>query len=110
MHEGVSEIVNWVITALAMLLTLVVLARLLAKVFRYKFAPVKTVRAKVIKKYRQEVFSQYAGTGKRYRYVVTFLAEGKRLSFYVSEFSFGNYKENETGTLKYKGDRLIDFC
>ena len=77
MHKGVSEIVNWVITALAMLLTLVVLARLLAKVFRYKFAPVKTVRAKVIKKHRQELFSQYAGTGRRYRYVVTFLAEGK---------------------------------
>ncbi|MCI8619141.1 MAG: DUF2500 domain-containing protein [Oscillospiraceae bacterium] len=110
MQENASEIVNWVIVALAMLLTLTVLARLLIKAFGHKFVPVRTVRAKVIKKYRQEVFSQYAGTGKRYRYVVTFLAEGKRLSFYVSELSFGNYKENETGTLKYRGDRFIDFC
>lgn len=109
MQEGASEIVNWVITALAMFLTLAVLARLLIKAFGHKFAPVRTVRAKVIKKYRQEFPSKFAGAGKRYRYVVLFLAEGKKLSFYVSEFSFDGYKLNEAGTLKYKGSRLIDF-
>ena len=109
MHEGASEIVSWVISALFLLLLLVVFAGLIVRIVRNRFAPVKTVHAKVIKKYRQEFSSKYAGTGKRYRYVVTFLADGKKLSFYVSEFSFGGYKLNETGTLKYKGSRLLDF-
>jgi hypothetical protein len=41
--------------------------------------------------------------------VVTFSAEGKRLSFYVSAFSYAGYTINESGMLTYKGDRLIGF-
>ena len=33
----------------------------------------------------------------------------KKKSFYVSQFSYNGYRVNERGTLKYKGDKLIEF-
>ena len=84
---------------------LLVLIRLVGN----KLAPVKTVKAQVTHKHIQEVFSKYSGNGKSYKYVVVFTAEGKTLSFYVSEFSYNGYKVNERGTLTYKGNRLIKF-
>ena len=37
------------------------------------------------------------------------LADGKRLPFYVSEFSYSGYRLKEKGTLTYRGDRLLKF-
>ena len=72
-------------------------------------APVKTVKAVVVHKQTVETFSKYSGNGIHKRYSVTFQTEKKRLSFYVSSFSYCGYKENEAGTLKYKGRKIIDF-
>lgn len=77
--------------------------------FRNRFAPVKTANATVVNKQKVETFSKYSGSGKSTKYAVTFSVVGKRLSFYVSEFSYGGYRIGETGKLTYKGDRLIDF-
>ncbi len=74
-----------------------------------RFARKRTVRAEVVGKQTVEQFSKYAGNGKRVKYVVIFQTEGKKLSFYVSEFSYGGYRKGEKGTLTYQGDRLIDF-
>ena len=74
-----------------------------------RYGPVKSVKAKVLDKHKTEVVSKYAGSGKAIRYVVTFEIAGKRKGFYVSEFSYGGYRKGESGTLTYKGDRLIDF-
>ncbi len=74
-----------------------------------RYGPVKTVKAKVVDKCKTESFSKYAGNGKVVRYVVTFEIAGKRKGFYVSEFSYGGYRKGETGTLKYRGDRIIDY-
>ena len=74
-----------------------------------RYGPVKSVKAKVVDKHRSEVVSKYAGNGKTMRYVVTFEIAGKRKGFYVSEFSYGGYRKGETGTLKYQGNRIIDF-
>ena len=79
------------------------------RTIRNKRGPVKTVQAEVVGKQTVENFSKYSGTGKTTRYVVIFSAGGRKLSFYVSEFSYKGYKKGEKGTLKYKGDRLIDF-
>lgn len=74
------------------------------------FAPVLTVKATVANKQPVENFSKCSRSGKSIKkYAVTFSAEGKRLSFYVSEFSYGGYRIGESGKLTYKGDRLIDF-
>lgn len=74
-----------------------------------RFAPVKSVKAEVVHKQINETFSRYSGTGKRQKYIIVFLAEGKKKSFYVSQFSYSGYRVGEKGTLKYKGDRLIGF-
>lgn len=74
-----------------------------------KCCPIKMVKAIVVHKQTVETFSKYSGTGKHTKYAVTFLAGQKKLSFYVSEFSYRGYKVNETGILKYKGRKLIDF-
>ena len=74
------------------------------------FAPVRTVDAKVVNKQPVDHFSKYSRTGKAVRkYAVTFSSGHKRLSFYVSEFSYGGYRIGESGKLTYKGERLIDF-
>ena len=76
---------------------------------RSRYGAIKTVEAVVIHKQTVEHFSKYSSTGKHTKFSVTFLANGKKLSFYVSEFSYGGYRLNESGTLKYRGDRLLDF-
>lgn len=100
------QIVGWgVAGALAVLYGIY-----LFKLVRNRFAPVRTVNAVVVNKFKSETFSKYSGTGKYIQYVIVFSAEGKKRSFRVSEFSYGGYRIGETGTLKYKGDRLLDFC
>lgn len=79
------------------------------KLLLRRLGPVRTVKAKVVDKCKAETFSKYSGTGKSVRYVVTFEIAGKRKGFYVSEFSYGGYRKGESGTLKYKGDKIIDF-
>ncbi len=88
---------------------LLAFAAIAIKQLRNRYAPVKSVKAVVVDKQITEVFSKYAGNGKQKKYVVVFLANGKKLSFYVSEFSYGGYRIKEKGTLKYKGSKLIDF-
>lgn len=105
MPENIYNIVMWTAAGLLAVVYLLCMIRVLTK----KLAPERTVRAEVIHKQKTETFSKYQGTGKRVRYVVVFMAEGKKLSFYVSEFSYGGYRRGEKGTLKYKGDRLISF-
>ena len=79
------------------------------RMVRNKYGPTKTVNAIVVEKYVEEKFSKYSGTGKRENYVIVFSAQGKKMSFYVSEFSYGGYQLNERGMLTYRGDQLIDF-
>ena len=96
------------IPTLIMLTLMLALYILLAvKFLRNRLAPAKKVRAKVLDKNKVEFPSKY---GKNAKYAVVFQTDdGKKLSFYVSEFSFGGYHRGETGTLTYKGDRIIDF-
>ena len=88
---------------------LLALIRVLIKAVKTKYAPVKSVKAVVIDKHIIETFSKYSGNGKSEKYVIVFSVDGKKKSFYVSQFSYGGYRINEQGTLKYKGDRMIGF-
>ena len=105
MSSNVSNILGILFLSLWFVVAVIYSVRLL----RSKFGPVRTVKAIVVDKNKVEVFSKYAGSGKNKKYVIVFEANGKKLSFYVSEFSFGGYRVGETGMLKYRGDRLIDF-
>ena len=79
------------------------------RLLRGYFGRAQTVKAEVIGKQTVEQFSKSSGSGKRVKYVVIFSAEGEKLSFYVSEFSYNGYHKGEKGTLTYKGKRLVDF-
>ena len=79
------------------------------RLLRDRCGPVKTVKATVVHKQTVETFSKYAGNGTHTRYSVTFQIGDKRRSFYVSEFSYRGYRRKESGTLKYRGSRIIDF-
>lgn len=90
-------------------LWLFVMIKLVVRAVRSRTAPMTEARAAVVDKQKIEHFSKYSGSGKSERYVVVFLAEGKKLSFYVSEFSWRGYHVGDTGTLQYRGDKLIGF-
>ena len=100
-----DNMVSWIFMGLILVVYLLVMIRFL----RNRLAPVKKVKATVIDKNRVELFSKYSGSGKQYKYAVVFQSGGQKLSFYVSEFSYGGYRKGESGTLTYKGNRLIDF-
>ena len=94
---------------IAVAVVIIWFAGMLVWFFRRQYGPTKTVKATCVNKQVTEDFSKYSATGKSKHYYVTFLINGKRRSFKVSEFSYNGYHKGETGTLKYKGDRLIDF-
>ena len=106
MPENISNIV---IASLFMGVGALALVSILVKAVKNRYAPLKTVKAVVIDKNKVENFSKYSGTGKSEKYVIVFSVDGKKKSFYVSQFSYNGYRVNERGTLKYKGDKLIEF-
>ena len=94
---------------LFLILTGAIFLLILWRSLRNLLAPVRRVKAQVVGKNTVESFSKTGPGGKRIRYVVIFEAEGKKRSFYVSEFSYRGYRKGERGTLTYKGDRLVGF-
>ena len=106
MPENIASIV---ILSLFVGISVFAFVSLLVKLIKNRVAPVRTVKAVVLDKQKVEIFSKYSGTGKREKYVIVFSVDGKKKSFYVSQFSYGGYRLNEKGTLKYQGDKLIDF-
>lgn len=81
---------------------------LIFKVIKNKYSPVKTVKAKVIDKYKVTGIKR-AGVFSTARCFVVFLVGEKKMLFPVSEFSFAHYKVCQKGTLKYKGNKIIEF-
>ena len=106
MPENISNIV---IVSLFMGVGALALVSVLVKAVKNRYAPIKTVKAVVIDKNKVETFSKSSGNGKSEKYVIVFSVGGKKKSFYVSQFSYNGYRVNEKGTLKYKGDKLIEF-
>ncbi|MBQ8541622.1 MAG: DUF2500 family protein [Clostridia bacterium] len=76
--------------------------------FKKSFAKVKKVKAQLVEKYTYTPVSRSEANPKVY--VLVFECEkGKRLSFNVPQFSYGGYKLKKKGTLKYKGDMILEF-
>lgn len=100
------QAVETVLTYLSITLLAAFWILIFFKLVKNKIAPVKTVEAVVADKNKYKEFTRQ---GNRERYVVIFLVNGNKKSFFVSSFSYGGYRIGEKGKLKYKGDRLIDF-
>jgi len=104
-----NNIVSYIIGGLFLGIWLLAAIRVLTKAIKSKHAPIQTVNAVVIDKHTIESFSKYAGNGKQVKYMIVFSVNGKKKSFYVSQFSYGGYQVNEKGVLKFKGEKLISF-
>ena len=106
MPENISNIV---VSSLFIGVGALAMVSILIRTIKNRYAPIKTVKAVVIDKNKIETFSKYSGNGKAEKYVIVFSVNGKKKSFCVSQFSYNGYRINEKGTLKYKGDKLIEF-
>ena len=98
---------NYILIALVLLLWMLLCVRLIIN----SFSKVRKVEATVINKhcFEKRTFSKMDVPKTSLKYVITFDCGNKKLHFYVSEFSYGNYTVGEKGTLQYKGTKLIDF-
>ena len=106
MPENISNII---IISLFIGIGALAMGSIIVRTIKNRYAPIKTVHAVVIEKNKVETFSKYSGNGKSEKYVIVFSIDGKKKSFYVSQFSYNGYRVNEKGMLKYKGDKLIKF-
>ena len=104
-----GDAVSYIFAALFMGIWLLAAIRFLFKRIRRRYGTIQTVPAVVIDKHTVERFSRHAGNGKSTEYIVVFSINGRKKAFTVSEFSYGGYRRNESGTLTYCGDRLISF-
>ncbi|MBQ4111152.1 MAG: DUF2500 family protein [Clostridia bacterium] len=96
-----------IINIIFIIIGIVIVAGIALKFFRKE----KIVQAKVIDKqcFDNRIIRKNQAPFTKKEYVITFDCGGKKLNFEVSEFSYNNYRINQKGTLKYKGNRLIDF-
>ena len=104
-----ENVINIVITSIFIGIGALAMGSIIARTIKNRYAPIKVVEAVVIDKNKIESFSKYSGNGKAEKYVIVFSVNGKKKSFYVSQFSYNGYKVNEKGILKYKGNKLISF-
>ena len=104
-----ENVINIVITSIFIGIGALAMGSIIARTIKNRYAPIKVVEAVVIDKNKIESFSKYSGSGQTEKYVIVFSVNGKKKSFYVSQFSYNGYKVNEKGILKYKGNKLISF-
>ncbi len=107
--DGLWEFIQTAGILLCIGATLSIMGGILWKILWDRVAPVKTVQAQVTGKYIAENTSIRRGSTRVPLHRVVFLIDGKERSFTVSSFSYGSYRKGQTGTLKYKGSRILDF-
>ena len=100
---------NTAINLLFVILFVLCWVSIIKKIIWNRIAPVKSVKAELIDKYKKDTVSRYPKTFRPERYIVVFKTDDKKLSFSVSEFSYNNYQIRKKGTLKYKGSNIISF-
>ena len=104
-----ENVINIVITSIFIGIGALAMGSIIVRTIKNRYAPIKVVEAVIIDKNKIESFSKYSGSGQTEKYVIVFSVNGKKKSFYVSQFSYNGYKVNEKGILKYKGNKLISF-
>lgn len=98
-----------IINIIFILVFLICWVLIIIRLVHTRFAPVKTIKAQIVDKYKLNTKSIYPKTFKGDMCKVVFKTKNKKLSFLVSQITFDNYKKGQKGTLKYKGNKIIDF-
>ena len=104
-----QNLFSTIVASSLLILWVVAVICFIVRTIKNNRAPVITVKAVVVDKHTEETFSKYSGTGTRKKFVVVFSVMGKKLPFYVSEFSYSGYRITEKGTLTYQGNKIIGF-
>lgn len=107
--EGIMFILEKVLLAVTFIFLVYYFFAVVKKMLWDTIAPIKTVKAELVDKYIPETISRYPKNFQQANGVVVFKTKDKKLSFYVSSFSYSSYRRGEKGTLKYKGSKLISF-
>ncbi len=107
MEELFGTIVYFVFAFIGVTIMIGVTARICSNYFSKE----KEVKAMVINKqsYEKQIYRKSQAPFIKKEYVITFQCGNKKRHFDVSELSYGNYRINQKGSLRYKGSRLIDF-
>ncbi len=100
---------NSILNLLVIALVIICWGLVAFRFIKSRCANVRTVKAVITDKYKNDCVSRIQGTFKSVTYTVVFSIGKKKLAFDVSEYSFGNFRVGQKGTLTYKGGRLIDF-
>lgn len=98
-----------IFNCLAVIFFVICWSLIVLRFIKSRFAKVRTIKAVVVDKYKNEPVSRIQGTFKGVTYTVVFSVGKKKLAFNVSDFSYANFRVGKKGTLTYKGDRLIEF-
>ncbi len=110
MPKNTSDIINSWMIILGVACICVVFIRIIYNLLKDKLAPIRTVKAQVVDKFIVDNFSKiYGSLAKKPQYFIVFAIGKRKRSFRVSEFSYGGYKVNEKGTLRYKGSKIVFF-
>ena len=106
-----EKFTGYAVNILFILISIIIAAGVLTRVYKNCFAKTKSCPATVFDKQRFFVkrFFKNDALKTEEKFTVTFLCGNKKITFYVSEISYENYIINQSGVLKYKGNKLIDF-
>ena len=100
-----GNVINIVLTVFVFLLWISVAIKFISQ----SLSAPKSEKAQVVDKYIQPVSPRLPAVLASEKYIVVFETKNKKLSFYVSGFSYGGYAVGEKGTLRYKGKQIIGF-
>ena len=107
MGNNFSNIVNFIFALIGAIIVVGISIKVIINIFSKE----KSIKAIVVDKqsYDKQIYRKSQASFTRKEYVITFLCGNKKKYFSVSELSYRNYKVNQKGTLKYKGNRIVDF-
>ena len=107
MADLFGNIVNFVFVFFGIAIMIGVITRICSNYFSKE----KEVKATVINKqsYDKQIYGKSQAPFTKKEYVITFQCGNKKRHFDVYELSYGSYRINQKGILRFKGSRLIDF-
>jgi len=102
-----GNIINYVFLLIGIIIVMGIFSRILIN----SFSKEKSTNAVLVDKqyYEKRIYSKSQAPYTKKEYVLTFLCGNKKKYFNVSELSYKNYRVNQKGILKYKGNQIIDF-
>lgn len=106
-----ADLFGNIINFLFVLIGIAIMVGVIARICSNYFSKEKEVKATVVNKqsYDKQIYRKSQAPFTKKEYVITFQCGNKKRHFYLSESSYENYRVNQKGILRYKGNRLIDF-